>query len=89
MEQKKAAIDAERLTSRRSNSPVLERQNLRSKRIEDLMKSKKEKLSQLESIKDNPEEYEQAKDFIIRNINEYKSNNPDASAVMDSLLKKI
>ena len=50
LEQKKAAIDAERLTSRRSNSPVLERQNLRSKRIEDLMKSKKEKLSQLESI---------------------------------------
>ena len=43
LEQKIAAIDAERLTSRRSNSPVLERQNLRSKRIEDLMKSKKEK----------------------------------------------
>jgi len=49
-EQKKAAIDAERLTSRRSNSPLLERQSLRSKRIEDLLKSKKEKLSQLESI---------------------------------------
>ncbi len=50
LEQKKAAIDAERLTSKRSNSPLLERQNLRSTRIEDLLKSKKEKLSKLESI---------------------------------------
>ncbi len=50
LEQKKAAIDAERLTSKRSNSPLLERQSLRSKRIEDLLKSKKEKSSQLKSI---------------------------------------
>ncbi len=50
LEQKKAALDAERVTSKRSNSPLLERQSLRSKRIEDLKKSKKEKLFQLESI---------------------------------------
>ena len=50
LEQKQAAIDAERLTSKRSNSPLLERQSLRSKRIEDLLKSKKEKTSQLKSI---------------------------------------
>ena len=50
LEQKKAALDAERLTSKRSNSPLVERQNLRSKRIEDLYKSKKDKLSQLEKI---------------------------------------
>jgi len=50
LEQRKAALDAERVTSKRSNSPLLERQSLRQKRIEDLFKSKKEKLSQLESI---------------------------------------
>ncbi len=50
LEQKKAALDAERLTSKRSNSPLLERQSLRAKRIEDLQKSKKEKVVQLESI---------------------------------------
>ena len=50
LEQKKAALDAERLTSKRSNSPLLERQSHRSKRIDDLQKSKKEKLFQLESI---------------------------------------
>lgn len=50
LEQKKAALDAERVTSKRSNSPLLERQSNRQKRIEDLLKSKKEKLSQLESI---------------------------------------
>ena len=50
LEQKKAALDAERETSKRSNSPLLERQSNRSKRIEDLKKSKKEKLFQLESI---------------------------------------
>ena len=50
LEQKKAAIDAERLTSERSNSPLLDRQRVRSKRIEDLLKSKKDKLSQLETI---------------------------------------
>jgi len=49
-EQKKASIDAERSTSKRSNTPLFERQSTRSKRIEDLLKSKKEKLSQLESI---------------------------------------
>ena len=58
-------------------------------KINPQIKRLKKLVSQLESIKDNPEEYEQAKEFIIRNINEYKSNNPDASAVMDSLLKKI
>jgi len=51
LEQKKAALDAERVTSQRSNSPLLERQSLRSKRIEDLKKSKKEKLFQLDTIK--------------------------------------
>ena len=50
LEQKKAALDAERITAKRSNSPLLERQSTRLKRIEDLKKSKKEKLSQLESI---------------------------------------
>jgi len=50
LEQKKAALDAERVTSKRSNSPLLERQSLRKKRIEDLLKSKKEKLYQLETI---------------------------------------
>ena len=50
MEQKKAALDAERVTSERSNSPLLERQSNRQKRIEELQKSKKEKLSELESI---------------------------------------
>jgi len=50
LEQKKAALDAERVTSKRSNSPLLERQSNRSKRINDLQKSKKEKLFQLESI---------------------------------------
>ncbi len=50
LEQKKAALDAERVTSKRSNSPLLERQSLRSKRIQDLLKAKKEKLFQLESI---------------------------------------
>ncbi|WP_413678972.1 chromosome segregation protein SMC [Prochlorococcus sp. MIT 0916] len=50
LEQKKAALDAERLTSKRSNSPLLERQSVRAKRIEDLQKSKKEKVLQLESI---------------------------------------
>jgi len=50
LEQKKAALDAERVTSKRSNSPLLERQSHRSKRIDDLQKSKKEKLFQLESI---------------------------------------
>jgi len=50
LEQKKAALDAQRVTSKRSNSPLLERQSLRSKRIEDLLKSKEVKLSQLESI---------------------------------------
>ncbi len=50
LEQKKAALDAERVTSKRSNSPLLERQSHRSKRINDLQKSKKEKLFQLESI---------------------------------------
>ena len=50
LEQKKAAIDAERVTSKRSNSPLLERQTLRSKRIDDLQKSRTEKLLQLESI---------------------------------------
>jgi len=49
-EQKKAALDAERVTSKRSNSPLLDRQSHRKKRIEDLCNSKKEKLSQLESI---------------------------------------
>ncbi len=50
LEQQKAAIDAERLTSKRSNSPLLERQSLRSNRIEDLLKSKKNILKELESI---------------------------------------
>ena len=50
LEQEKAALDAERITSKRSNSPLLERQSHRSKRISDLQKSKKEKLFQLESI---------------------------------------
>ena len=50
LEQEKAALDAERVTSKRSNSPLLERQSHRSKRISDLQKSKKEKLCQLESI---------------------------------------
>ncbi len=50
LEQKKAALEAERLTSKRSNSPLLERQSVRAKRIEDLQKSKKEKAFQLESI---------------------------------------
>ena len=50
LEQKKAALDAERITCKRSNSPLLERQSLRSKRIDDLKKSKKEKLFQLEAI---------------------------------------
>ena len=50
LEQKKAAIDAERVTSKRSNSPLLDRQNNRAKRIFDLQKSKKEKLAQLKSI---------------------------------------
>ena len=50
LEQKKAAIDAERLTSKRSNSPLLERQSLRSKRIQDLLQSRTNKLSQLETI---------------------------------------
>jgi chromosome segregation protein len=50
LEQDKAALDAERVTSKRSNSPLLERQSHRSKRISDLQKSKKEKLCQLESI---------------------------------------
>ncbi len=50
LEQKKAALDAERATSKRSNSPLLERQSSRSKRINDLQKSKKEKLLQLDSI---------------------------------------
>jgi chromosome segregation protein len=50
LEQKRAALDAERLTSKRSNSPLLERQSIRAKRIGDLQKSKKEKVFQLESI---------------------------------------
>ncbi len=50
LEQKKAALDAKRVTAERSNSPLLERQSLRSKRIDELEKSKKEKLFQLESI---------------------------------------
>merc|ERR1712097_168844 len=50
LEQGKAALDAESVTSKRSNSPLLERQSHRSKRISDLQKSKKEKLCQLESI---------------------------------------
>ncbi len=50
LEQKKAALDAERITSKRSNSPLLERQSLREKRIEDLLTSKKDQLAQLESI---------------------------------------
>ncbi len=50
LEQKKAALDAERVTSKRSNSPLLERQINRSKRIEDLLKSKQDKLFQLDSI---------------------------------------
>ncbi len=50
LEQKKAALDAARATSKRSNSPLLERQNLRSKRIDDLIQSRKQKISQLESI---------------------------------------
>jgi len=50
LEQKKAAIDAERVTSKRANSPLLERQSLRKKRIEDLLISKNEKLAQLEKI---------------------------------------
>ena len=33
LEQKKAALDAERLTSKRSNSPLLERQSLRQKEL--------------------------------------------------------
>ena len=49
-EQKKAALDAERVTSKRSNSPLLERQSNRLKRIDVLKKSKKEKLFQLEAI---------------------------------------
>ena len=50
LEQKKAALDAERLTSKRSNSPLLERQSIRVKRIDDLQKSKKEKVLKLQSI---------------------------------------
>ena len=50
LEKKQAALDAERITSKRSNSPLLERQSLRLKRIEDLKNSKKEKLLELESI---------------------------------------
>ncbi|WP_269616487.1 chromosome segregation protein SMC [Prochlorococcus marinus] len=50
LEQKKAALDAERLTSKRSNSPLLDRQSIRAKRIGDLQKSKKQKVLQLESI---------------------------------------
>tara|TARA_Y100001968_G_scaffold110181_2_gene99676 strand:+ start:706 stop:4257 length:3552 start_codon:yes stop_codon:yes gene_type:complete len=50
LEQRKAALDAERITSKRSNSPLLERQNLRSKRIKELLESRQEKLVQLESI---------------------------------------
>ncbi len=53
LEQKKAALDAERLTSKRSNSPLLERKSIRAKRIEDLQKSKKEKVLQLDSINMN------------------------------------
>ncbi len=50
LEQKKAALDAERVTSKRSNSPLLERQSNRLKRIDVLQKSKNEKILQLESI---------------------------------------
>ncbi len=50
LEQRKAALDAERITSKRSNSPLLEKQQLRKKRIDDLLKSRKAKLLQLESI---------------------------------------
>ncbi len=50
LEQKKAGLDAERITSKRSNSPLIERQNIRSKRINDLYNSKKETVSQLESL---------------------------------------
>ena len=50
LEQRKAALDAERVTSKRSNSPLLERRDLRSKRIEDLLKSRQEKLIKLQSI---------------------------------------
>ena len=50
LEQKKAALEAERLTSKRSNSPLLERQSQRTKRIEDLRKSKSEISLELDSI---------------------------------------
>ncbi len=50
LEQRKAGLDAERTTSKRSNSPLIERQNTRAKRINDLYNSKKDKVSQLESL---------------------------------------
>ncbi len=87
LEQKKAALEAERFTSKKANSPLLEHQNIRAKRIEDLKKSKNEKIFQLESINLNIKPLEDS--LSEMETQEKTLDNSTVSSTWTSLQKEL